>query len=122
MMPSGRMTLGTLLVGCLLLHGVFILIYFCVAPVLAMPYCSRLVGGLPIHVVLVLLKFAKCSELSSLLVQVKLLVGDPNHQRNCGNPNVLPPNLIVYVASALWPGLLFFQSDHEWPPAPWLQK
>ena len=42
-------------------------------PVSAMPHCSRLVGGLPLHVVLVLLKFAKFSKLSSLLVQFKLL-------------------------------------------------
>ena len=122
MMPSCRMTWGPLLVGCLLLHGVFILIYFCVAPVLAMPYCSRLVGGLPLHVVLVLLEFAKCSKLSSLLVQVKLLVGEPNHQMTCGKPKVIPPNLVVAAAYALWPGLLLLQYAPEWPPAPCLQK
>ena len=99
MMTSGRMTWGPLLVGCLLLHGVFTLMYLCVAPVSDMPYCSRLVGRLPLHVFLVLLKFAKCSKLSSLLVQVKLLVGEPNHQMTCGNPKVIPPNLVVAAAS-----------------------
>ena len=75
-----------------------------------MPYCYRLVGGLPLHVVLVLLKFAKCSKLSSLLVKFKLLVGDPNLQRPCGKPKVMPPNLVVAVASELWPGLFFLRS------------
>ena len=60
-----------------------------------------LVGGLPLHVVLVLLKFAKCSKLSSLLVKFKLLVGDPNCQRPCGRPKVLPTNLSFDVASDL---------------------
>ena len=45
------------------------------APVLDMPYCSRLVGGLTLHVVLAFLKFAKCPKLFSLLVKFKLLVG-----------------------------------------------
>ena len=67
-----------------------------------MPYCSRLVGGLALHVFLVFLEFAKCSKLSSLLVQVKLLVGDPNRQRPCDKPNMLPLNLVVAVASDLW--------------------
>ena len=35
---------------------------------------DRLVGGLPLHVVLALLKFAKCSKLSSLLDKFKVLV------------------------------------------------
>ena len=72
-----------------------------------MPYYSRLVGGLLLYLVLVLLKFTECSKLSSLLVQFKLLVGEPSHQSPCGKLNVLPPNLVVAVASALWTGLLF---------------
>ena len=71
MLPSGRMNWGTLPIGCLFLHGVLTLMYYCVAPALAMPYCSGLVGGLPLHVVLVLLKFAKFPKLSSLLVTFK---------------------------------------------------
>ena len=71
-----------------------------------MPYCSRLVGGLPLHVVVVLLKFDKCSKLSSLLVKFRLLVGDPNCQRPCGKPKVLPPNLVVSVAWALCQSLV----------------
>ena len=49
-LPSGRMTWGAFLIVCVLIHGVFTLIWFCVAPVLAIPYCSRLVGGLLLHV------------------------------------------------------------------------
>ena len=78
MLPSGRMNLGAFVFGCLLIHGLFTLTWFCVAPVSSMPYCSRLVGGLPLHVVLFLLKFAKFSKLSSLLVTFKVLVSDPN--------------------------------------------
>ena len=55
----------------------------------------------PLHVVLVFLKFTKFSKLSSLLVTFKLLVSDPNCQRTCGNPSMLPPILIVSVASVL---------------------
>ena len=87
-----------------------------------MPYYSRLVGGLPLHVVLDLLKFAKFYNLSSLLVKFKLLVGGPNCQRPFGKTKVLPPNLVFAVASDLWPGLLLSNSDHVWPPAPWLQQ
>ena len=83
-----------------------------------MPYCSRLVHGLPLHVVLVFLKFAKCSKLSSLLVKFKLLVGDPNHQRPCGRTKVLPLNLVVSMASALCTGLLLLHSAPGCPPAP----
>ena len=109
-LPSGRMTWGDFVIGCLLLHGLFTLMYFCVAPMLAMPYCSRIVGGLLLHVLLVLLKFAKFSKLSSLLVTFKLLVGEPRHERPCGNTNVLNPILVIAVAYALWTGLLLFQS------------
>ena len=87
-----------------------------------MPYCYRLVGGLPLYVVLVFLKFAKCSNLSPLLVKFKLIVGDLNRQRPCGRPKVLTPNLVVDVASALWPGFLFLHSAPGWPPAPWIQQ
>ena len=83
---------------------------------------DRLVGGLPLHVVLAFLKFAKCPKLFSLLVQFKLLVVDPNRHRPCGKPNVLPQNLVVSVASALWPGLLFLQSAPDFPPTPWIQQ
>ena len=88
----------------------------------AILYCSRLVSGLPPHVVLVVLKFAKCSKLSSLLVKSKFLVGEPNCQRPCGKPKVLTPNIVVAMASALWTGLLFLHYDIGWMPAPWLQK
>ena len=86
-----------------------------------MLYCYRLVGGMPLHVVLVLLKISKSYRLSSLLVQFKLLLGNPNRQRPCGKPNVLPPNLAVAVASALWTGLLFLQYDPGCLPSLWLQ-
>ena len=122
MLPSGRMTWGLLLIFLLLLHGVFNLMYFCVDPVSAMPYCSRLVGGLPLHLVLVLLKFAKCSKLSSSLVKFKLLVGYPNHQRPCVRPKVLPTNIVVALDSALCPSLLFLQYSPGCTPAPWLQQ
>ena len=59
MLPSGIVNWGGLLIGCLLLHRFFTLMYFCVENLSAMPYCSRLVSGLPLHVVLVLLEFAK---------------------------------------------------------------
>ena len=72
----------------------------------AMPYCSMLFDWLPLHLVLVLLKFAKCSKLSSLLVQFKLIVGYTNRQKPFGRPKVLPPNLVSTVASAFCPGLL----------------
>ena len=48
-LSSGRMTWGPSLIFCLLLHRVFTLMQFCVATVSAMLYCSRLVGGLPLH-------------------------------------------------------------------------
>ena len=118
MLPLGRMTWGPLLIFCLFLHGVFTLMQFCVSPVSAMPYCSMLVGWFPLHVVLIFLNFAECSELSSLLVQFKLLVGGPNHQRPYGRPKLLHHSLVVAVASALWPGLLLLHSDPGWPPAP----
>ena len=88
----------------------------------AMPYCSRLVGWLPLHVVLVFIKNSKCSKLSSLLVEFKLLVEDPNRQRRCVRPKVQHPNLVVYVVSTLWPGLLFLHSDPGWPSDPCLQQ
>ena len=87
-----------------------------------MPYYSRLVDGYPLHVVLVLLKFAKYSKLISLLVKFKLLAGEPNRQRPCGKPKVLPPNIVVDLYSALWPGLLFLHCALGWLPAPWLQE
>ena len=111
-----------LMIGCLLLHGVFTLMWFYVDPVFVMPYCYSLVGGLPLRAVLVFLKFAKFSKLSSLLVPFKLLVGVPNRHRPCNKPNVLSPNLVVAVASALRTGLLFLESAPEWPPALWLQQ
>ena len=77
-----------------------------------MPYCSRLVGGLQLHVVLVFIKFARYFKLSSIFVQFKLLVGEPNRQRPWGKPNMLPPNLVVAVDSTLWPGFLFLHSAH----------
>ena len=82
--------------------------YLCLASVSYMPYCSKLVGGFPLHVVLVLIKFSKCPKLSSLLVPFKILVVKPNRQRPCGKPNVPPNNLVVAVDSALWPRLLLF--------------
>ena len=85
-------------------------------------YLYRLVGGLPLHLVLVLLNFAKCSKLRSLLDKLKLLVVEPNRQRPCGKLNVLPPNLVVSVASALWPGLLFLHYAPGWPPAPCIKQ
>ena len=87
-----------------------------------MPNCSRLVGGLPLHVVLVLLNFAKCSKLSSLLVKCKLQLGDPNRQSSCGKPKLLPTNIVFAVASDLWPGLLFLNSAPGWPTTPWPQQ
>ena len=75
MLPSGRLTWGPSLIFCLLLHGVFTLMYSCVAPVSAMTYCSRLADGLLPHVVLVLLKNSKCSKFSSLLEKFKLILG-----------------------------------------------
>ena len=122
MLPLCRMNWGPLLIFCLLIHGVLNLMYFYVAPVLAMTYCSRLVGGLLLHVVLVLLEFAKCSKLSSLLDKFKVLVGGPNRKRLCGKTNMLPPNTAVAVASTLWTGLLFLYSTPGWLPSPWLQQ
>ena len=122
MLPSGSMNWGPLLIGCLLLHGLFTLIFLCVAPLSAMPYCSRLVGGLPLHAVLVFPKLATFSKLSSLLVPFKLLVGNHSHQKTCGKPDMLPPILIVAVASALWPGILFLQSAPAWPTTTWIQQ
>ena len=87
-----------------------------------MMYCYRLVGGLPLHVDLFLLKFAKLSKLRSLLVQFKLLVGDPNCQRPCGKPKLLPPDLVVAVPSSLWSGILFLHFSPGSLPAPWLQQ
>ena len=87
-----------------------------------MPYWYRLVGGLPLHVVLVLLKFAKCSKLSSFLVKFKVLLREPNRQRICGKPNVLHPNPVVAVAFALWICFLCLHYAHGWPPAPLLQQ
>ena len=87
-----------------------------------MPYCSRLVGGLPLYVVLVFLKFAKFSKLSSLLVTFKLLVSEPNRQMPCGNLHVLPPILVSELASPLWPVLLLFHYVPAWPSTPWLQQ
>ena len=89
---------------------------------LAIPYCYRLVDGLPCHVVLILLEFAKCSKLNSLSVKFKLLVGDPNRQRLCGRPKVLLPNLFFAVDPALWPGLLFLNSYPVWMLTPWLKQ
>ena len=109
-------------ISCLLLHGVFTLMQFCVDPVLAMPYCSRLVCGWTLHVFLVCIKFTKFSKLSSLLVVFKVLVLDPNRQRPCCKLKVMPPKLVVAVASDLWTGLLFLQLSPAWPPAPWLQQ
>ena len=83
---------------------------------------DSLVGGLTLHVVLALLKFAKCSKLSSLLDKFKVLVGGPNRKRLCGKTNMLPPNTAVAVASTLWTGLLFLYSTPGWLPSPWLQQ
>ena len=76
-----------------------------------MLYCSRLVGGLPLHLILVLLKNSKCLKLSSLLGKFKLLVEEINFQRPCGRPKVMPPNLVVSVALELGPVLLVLYSD-----------
>ena len=92
------------------------------APVSVMTYCSRLVGGLTLHVVLVMLKFAKISKISSFLVLFKLLVGGPNRQSPSGKTNMLRPKLIVAVDSALWTGLLFLQSAAEGTPDSWLHQ
>ena len=87
-----------------------------------MKYWSGLVGGLTLHVVLVFLKFAKCSKLSLLLVSFKLLVGDPDRQRPYGKPTFLPPNLVASVAYSLYPGLFCLHSSPVWPPSQWLQQ
>ena len=121
LMP-GRITLGEFVIGYLLLHGLFTLMWFSVAPVSAIPYCSRLVGGWLLHVFLVWLKFAKFSKLSSFFVAFKLLVLDPNSQRPCDNTEVLPPNLAVALTLDLWYGLLLLYYDPVWPPTPWLQQ
>ena len=84
----------------------------------SMSYWPSLVYGLLLHVVLFFLKLAKCYKLSSLLVKFKVLVWEPNRQRPCGKPNVLPPNLVVSVSSALWTGRLCFHSAPGWPPSP----
>ena len=107
MMPSGRMTWRPCFIGFLLLHGVFTLRLFFVAPVSAMPYCSRLYDGWTLHVFLVWLNFAKSSKLISLCVIFEVQVLDPNRQRPCGKPKVMNTKLVVTAASALWLGLLF---------------
>ena len=60
-----------------------------------MPKFSRLVGGFPLHVFLVLLSFYK---LSSLILTLLLLVLDPNHERTCGRTKAPPPILAVAIA------------------------
>ena len=82
-----------------------------VAPVSDIPYCSSLVGGWPLHVFLVWLKFAKFSKLSSLLVTFMLLVCDPNLQRPCGSPKVMLPDLFVAIALSLWTEFLLLRSS-----------
>ena len=119
-LPSGSMTWGSCVIGCLLLYGVFTLMYFWVSLVSAMPYCSGLVGGWLLHVFLFWPKSAKFSKLSSLWVTFILLVGDLNRQRPCGNPKVLPPDLFVAVSSVLWPEILLLNSSPVWPPDTWI--
>ena len=82
-----------------------------------MLYCSSSVCGMLLNIVLVTQKNSKGSKLISLIVKFKLLIGDTNRQRPCGNPNVLSPNLVVAVASDFWPVLLLFQSAPGWPTA-----
>ena len=52
-----------------------------------------------------------------MLIKFKVLALDPNRQRTCVNPKVLPPNLVIVVASDFFPGLLFLHSAPAWPPA-----
>ena len=92
------MTWGVTVTGCLLLHGVINIMYFCVSPVFLMPMLSRLVGWFPLHVFLVLLSLSK---LIFLNVTLLLLVSGPNRQMSGGSPKVLPPIIVVSVASAL---------------------
>ena len=65
--------------------------------------------------------FIEFSRLSSLCITFKLPVGYPNRQRPHCTPKVLPPNLVVTVALALWSGFLLLHSDPDWPPSTWLQ-
>ena len=87
-----------------------------------MLYYSRLVGGCLIHVLLVWINVSNFFKLSPLCVTFKLIVKDSNRQMPCGKPKVVPPYLVVAVASELWPGILFLQSGPVFPPAPWLQQ
>ena len=88
----------------------------------AMPYCYRLVGGWPLHVFLVWLESAKFSKLISLCVTFILFLGDPNSQRPCEKPKVLPPNFVTALALDLWTGLLLLNYAPAYPPAPWIQN
>ena len=44
-----------------------------------------------------------------------------NHQRPCGRQQVLTPNLVIEVSSALWPCLLLLLCYPPWIPSPWIQ-
>ena len=79
----------------------------------------RLVGGLPLHVFLVLLIFVK---LISLSVALFLLVPDPNHQRPCGRPKLFPTNILADIALYLCPCLFVLHWVPLWPPTPYLQQ
>ena len=56
-LPSGKITCGPGVVLNLFLHGVSTLMYFCVAPVSAMPYVFLLLGGFPLQLLELLLFF-----------------------------------------------------------------
>ena len=79
----------------------------------AIPHYSRLVCGWPLHVFLVWLSFAKFYKLSSLCVTFMVLLGVPNRHRLYVRTKVLPTDLVVEVASALWPGFLILYSAPE---------
>ena len=107
MLPYIRITRGPCEVIILFPHGVSTLMWFCVAHMSAIPYVGLLFGGLPLHLLQILLICLIYSStlVKYLLINLSLLLSIllvPNLQPPSGMPLVLPNILFKDVDLSLW--------------------
>ena len=126
-LPSGRITRGPCVVLNLLLQGVSTLMYFCVAPVSAMPYVGLFLGGFPLQLSQLLSVCFKYSStlVISLLSDLSLLLSivlDPNRLTPSRMPLLLPPILFKDIDVYLWTPDLYLHASPSCLPNPWVQQ
>ena len=122
---SGRITWGPCVVSTLLLQDVSTLMYFCVAPVSAIPYVGLLLCVFPIQLLQLLFNCVKyySTLVISLLINILLFlypVLDPNCHAPFGMSFILLPILFNYFAFSLCPSTLYLHFSLSFYLTPWV--